>query len=86
MNPNGIIDLIPIGTLGSLRVYTFSPSSIGTTSIFWCDDKDPQGYGPFRSIYECLSHWQWRQGERKAIEAIDPNKVVHVNFSEKKRI
>ena len=81
--------------LGTLQVYylsdntLFSPSYMAT-EVYWMDAGSPQGYGPFVSVHEAMTHYT------QLIEAmkggIDPNTgkpmcaVIPVDFVTKRRL
>ena len=79
--------------LGSLQLYTLRTEEDdlqkrGIMNIYWRDNKSPQGFGPFPSLWEALSHYRdicrVYQGNSSR-DDIGAN-VVAVDFVMKRRI
>lgn len=86
-----------IFTLGSLEVYAEQPpvafgSGIYVNQVFWRDAGSPQGYGPFNSLYEAMSHYAYVSKSFKDVKTkggATEDKVadvIRVDFIHRKRL
>lgn len=61
------------------------------TKFFWRDEANPQGYGPFGKLSECVQHYDYltqlmRKGTTAPSPGIAPLPVIQVNFGTKRRV
>lgn len=63
---------------------------IAKNNVFWRDNTNPQGHGPFESPYQCMEHYNWLRNVMQGTpgDATTPaiNPVIKVDFFNKKRI
>lgn len=81
--------------LGSLIVYynaetTYIPYKFGDANLYWRDDKDPNGFGPFTTLHSLMQHYEFRTKERKSQQAFlelipTQSNVIKIDFRTKKR-
>jgi hypothetical protein len=82
-----LVHLIP--ELGGLQVYCFQTtkeivSNTDPKEIYWRDRDNPQGYGPFPTIYDALSHYKVLTSVRK--EDANLGNLIKIDFIIKKRL
>ena len=85
-NPHKI--LLEVGTLELVEAPVQTPSYI-FTGYFWRDAGSPQGYGPFESVYEAMTHYTSIVRQFKKDPAIDIDRtsnLIKVDFVNKRKI
>ena len=77
-------------TLGSLEVYFDDGLPYAAKppqkDIYWRDKKDPQGYGPFDSLWSAMRHYENIVAVRTPHLLTDVSKLIKVDFKSKKRL
>ena len=94
---NNMMDSI-IFELGTLVVYTKQTVADYTAQMpckefYWRDAGSPQGYGPFKNLWDTMQHYTrmqnaFKSGKLKMIkgEAVLQHQVIQVDFRGKKRV
>lgn len=95
--PQGVSVRTEVFTLRAigLQVYATQPADevdrMSPTKFFWRDEANPQGYGPFAKLSECVQHYDYlnqlmRNGTTAPSPGLAPLPVIKVNFGSKRRI
>jgi hypothetical protein len=74
---------------GSLVVYSLiTDNHTPISNFYWRDAASPQGFGPFVSLKECMSHYSATvQSFRTPTPLVQPkDNVIYVDFVSKKRL
>ncbi len=90
--------LFEMGTKLNMKAYYMAPNiyvpyRFGDANLYWRDDRDPNGYGPFVTLHHLMNHYQstiqarQEQDAKPKLLLINPaNKVLIVDFKNKKKI
>jgi hypothetical protein len=80
--------------LGNLQVFHYQTQeeymmNMGYKEVYWQDKVSKHTYGPFSSVYDCMTHYTTTvASQKKGLEVIGiPNAdVIYMDFRNKKRI
>lgn len=85
--------------LGTLEVHSFSAVSAPSTPVYphtgqltvrmteeiwWRDENNPNGFGPFETIYAAVKHYENYKNNLSL--ASSPSSLIKVDFKNKKRL
>lgn len=78
--------------LGSLIVYykaqsSYIPYSFGDNNLYWRDNTNPDGFGPFNTLYGVMKHYEAVIEDRRVAKLPQPQpELIRVDFKNKKRL
>jgi hypothetical protein len=80
--------------LGNLQVFHYQTQeefifNTGYNEVYWQDKISKNTYGPFKSVYDCMTHYTTTvASQKKGLEIIgvSTGDVIYMDFRNKKRI
>jgi hypothetical protein len=80
--------------LGNLQVFHYQTQeefmfNTGYKEVYWQDKASKNTYGPFKSVYDCMTHYTTTGASHKKgfeVLGVPVGTVIYIDFKNKKRI